>query len=201
MKSRLEDQMSDHQKLKNLEKQQDREYAQLVKQQVEHLTRIENAKKESSQKYSKEVGEQNINFANEKREERERLKAKFQEEAAKDIETTKSSTLLSEKMEDTLRIDNTNRYIPYAFKGYTVEKTKDFYNQRIEQALESVNKRDAEKAEEKDYAGQEAAKRRHLLKIEMERKQEKIRKTKEYAQELQKQAMEQKTKEYAQELQ
>lgn len=188
MKTRLQAQMEEHKSQKKLLKMNDREYAEFIKKQTEHLEKMENMKKQRKHEQTVDVAMANKEILKEQQkciEERKKLEALM---AERDVEATKSSSLLTEKIEDTLRVDNSNRYIPYGFKGFGMEKTKEYFNERQKQVQEHENLKQKLKEEESNWLSTEEAQRREMLRIEMERRRDKLAKRQQYANDLREQA-------------
>lgn len=188
MKARLESQMGEHEARKAVEKQSDREYAAFIIKQTEHLEQMEELKKQRNHKSTIDVAFENSRILKEKEEKLNLFKTEQVLIVERDIETTKESSLLAERMEDTLRVGNSGRYVPYGFKGFGMDKTMEFFNQRKEQAEEHENSKMKMKQEELDWAAQQNAQRREMLKIEMERRRGKLSQREQYAKDLQEQA-------------
>merc|ERR1711971_534084 len=79
-----------------------------------------------------------------------------------DIDTTKNSKLLVENHQDTLRADNPNRFIPYNFKGYTMETHKQFHDDRLKQIEEKKQRHSEQQGEDKIWAQTMDGQRRYL---------------------------------------
>lgn len=191
LKSTLEKQMEEKKKAKSAEKEADRRYMQIVTKQNEHLEMIASERERLHLAQEKATADAvRATLEKHKQEEEIRKKKKAEEEELY-MNMAKSSKLLTERMEDTLRIDNPNRFIPYAFKGYGLEKSKEWYEKRQDQIAEHENLRNQKKEDEKNWVEQAKLQRKHLLKIELEQRQMKTQKQQEYANELAKQAKEQ----------
>lgn len=194
MKTRLQSQMEEHEMAKMKEKMSDVEYAAFIKKQTEHLEKLELEKSQRRQNQTIKTAQENARILKEQHQMMEELKRQEALLAERDVESQKASSLLTEKLEDTLRADNSSRYIPYGFKGFGIDKTKEYFNQRQEQAQEHENLKTKLKEEEQNWVSKEEAQRREMLKIEMERRREKLAKRQQYAAELKEQAMQHKNK-------
>jgi len=193
MQQRLKHQMQEHENQKMKDKMSDVEYAQFIKKQTEQMEKLELEKNQRRHNQTMDVANKNKRI---KEEQAKMLEERRKEEARlaeRDVETMKSSTFLSERLEDTVRVDNSKRYIPYGFKGFGVDKTKEYFNQRQQQAREQENLKMTKKQEELEWASKEESQRREMLKIEMERRRDRLAKRQQYACELREQATQHKT--------
>lgn len=198
-RTRLMEQMNEHEARSQQEKEGDRDYAQKVSAQVEYLTSVENEKASAATERNYMVKEENIKLAKEMQGKRTAESEEEAREKVEEIEYQKNSKFLTEKEETTLRVDNPDRYIPYHFKGYNVKQTKQFFNDRLAQVSQQQSKQEREKRSEQEWHRTLEAQRKHMLKLEMERKQSRNNSKQNYANELREQASLQKSQRLARE--
>merc|ERR1712048_1107865 len=93
-----------------------------------------------------------------------------------EINYLQNSVFLTEEEKATRRVDNSGRYIPYNFKGFLPETTKEYHEQRIQQTQDLQAQKKNERSNEIEWARKMEAQRKHALKMEAKKKKKKKKK-------------------------
>lgn len=183
-KTNFDQQIREHQEASQKLIEADQQYANRVFQVNQMLNKKDEEKNISKQKRNKSYQKENIQISN-KVKNSEKLKQNENEKLNKEeISYLQKSIFLTEEENATRRIDNSERYIPYNFKGFLPETTKEYHQQRLQQSQELETQKQIERTNEIQWANKMEAQRKHALKMEAKAKRNKSQKLQSHGKEL-----------------
>ncbi len=83
-----------------------------------------------------------------------------------EIRNVLAASLMNEPYADTLRHDNSNRHIPYNFKGFSLEQRQAILDEQARQITEKRAHVEREREEEREYDRQQEEIRKETVKLQ-----------------------------------